>query len=70
MANVDWVRNRFVEIGPYKIHQDKETKLKRLFIPANLDDNPLLQQNDPQYEARLKMQGDKIYQVFTLWRLD
>ena len=60
---VDWVRNRFVEIGAYKIHQDKETKLKRLFIPANLDDNPHLQQNDPQYEARLKMQGDKIYQA-------
>jgi PBSX family phage terminase large subunit len=60
---VDWVRNRFVEIGAYKIHSDKETGLKRLFIPANLDDNPHLQQNDPQYEARLKMQGDKIYQA-------
>jgi hypothetical protein len=60
---VDWVRNRFVEIGAYTIHEDKETKLKRLFIPANLDDNPHLQKNDPQYEARLKMQGDKIYQA-------
>ncbi len=60
---VDWVRKRFVDIGAYKIHEDKVTSLKRLFIPANLDDNPHLKENDPQYEARLKMQGDKIYQA-------
>jgi hypothetical protein len=58
---VDWVRKRFVEPGAYNIYEEPNTGLKRLFIPATLDDNPHLQQNDKMYEQRLKMQGDKIY---------
>ena len=58
---VDWVRKRFVEPGPYKIHKDPATDLSRLYIPATLDDNPYLQNTDKGYEQRLKQQGDKIY---------
>ena len=61
--HIDWVRRRFIENGGYKIHKDPETNLSRLYIPATLDDNPYLKLNDPAYESRLKLQGNKIYQA-------
>ena len=61
--HVDWVRRRFVSGGSYKINKDKDTGLSRLYIPANLDDNPYLHGADKSYEARLKMQGDKLFQA-------
>ena len=61
--HVDWVRNHFVDHGPYKIYKDPKTQLSRLYIPATLDDNPYLMEGDRQYEQRLKMQGDKVYQA-------
>ena len=61
--NIDWVRVRFVDKGPYEIFKDNNTGLSRLYIPATLDDNPYLKLNDPLYENRLKLQGNKIYQA-------
>ena len=61
--NLDWVRKRFIEQGPYKIVKDRETELSRLYIPATLDDNPHLTIADPLYEKRLKQQGDNIFQA-------
>tara|TARA_Y100000593_G_C4305736_1_gene335642 strand:- start:299 stop:1669 length:1371 start_codon:yes stop_codon:yes gene_type:complete len=61
--HVDWVRNHFVDHGPYNIYKDPKTQLSRLYIPATLDDNPYLMESDRQYEQRLKMQGDKVYQA-------
>jgi hypothetical protein len=61
--HIDWVRQRFINNGAYNIIEDKESKLKRLFIPATLEDNPYLLKYDPNYEARLKMQGNKLYQA-------
>ncbi|QDP52512.1 MAG: putative terminase large subunit [Prokaryotic dsDNA virus sp.] len=61
--HVDWVRTHFVDHGPYNIYKDPGTQLSRLYIPATLDDNPYLMEADKQYEQRLKMQGDKVYQA-------
>jgi hypothetical protein len=61
--HVDWVREHFIQHGPYNIFKDPRTELSRLYIPATLDDNPYLLLNDKQYESRLKMQGDKVYQA-------
>jgi hypothetical protein len=61
--HVDWVRTHFVDHGPYNIYKDPNTTLSRLYIPATLDDNPYLLQNDKQYESRLKMQGEKVYKA-------
>lgn len=61
--NIDWVRKRFVNNGGYNIVKDVETNLSRLYIPATLDDNPYLKLNDPNYEQRLKLQGNKMYQA-------
>lgn len=52
-----WVRDRFVE--PYKegmkLLKDKRTGLTRMFVPAFLEDNPTLMQNDPLYAQKLMM---------------
>ena len=61
--HLDWVRKRFINNGAYNIVEDKESKLKRLYIPATLEDNPYLIMNDPTYEARLRTQGNKMYQA-------
>lgn len=58
---ISWVKQRFIDNGPYKIITDKETGLKRQFIPAKLEDNKFITENDPDYEKRLKLMGPKLY---------
>lgn len=78
----EWVRDRFVK--PFKIGGkvlvDPETKMKRIFIPAKVSDNPYM---DPNYEISLraipseaerkaKLEGDFwafTGQVFTEFRI-
>ncbi len=61
-----WVRDRFVEparegmtvIVDRKLRvtvKGEEIFLKRIFIPARVEDNPTLMQNDPLYLAKLEM---------------
>jgi len=59
---LNWVKNRFVDIGPAKkIHKftttdpfsKRDVTLTRQFIPAAVKDNPVLMESDPQYVARL-----------------
>jgi Terminase large subunit, T4likevirus-type, N-terminal len=46
-----WVRKHFIEPSPYgTVIVDRTTKLKRIFIPAKVDDNPHI---DPGYINRL-----------------
>lgn len=63
-----WVKARYITPDPrgYKILQDKllglrgeELILERVFIPSKLNDNILLQQNDPFYVARLRQAGSE-----------
>lgn len=62
-----WVKQRFVDIGrPMEPHKDKETGLLRIFIPALLDDNQILMQNDPTYELRLKALPEHLYRAYRL----
>jgi phage terminase large subunit len=59
-----WVKKRY--INPAKV-QNKwylESENKVLgFIPARLEDNPSLRMNDPTYEDRLKVVGEKKYKA-------
>lgn len=55
-----WIKNRFMDgHEPNKIfiveknEGKKTTKTSRVFIPSRLEDNKILMNNDPQYEARL-----------------
>lgn len=55
-----YLRDRFVKPAPEGnvILEDKVTKLKRIYIPAKLEDNPHLMENDPTYIARLQLLPD------------
>lgn len=52
-----WTRKRFVEPSHngMKVLVDKRTGLKRIFIPAFVDDNKYLMDNDPLYLAKLEL---------------
>jgi hypothetical protein len=52
-----YLRDRFVKpaISGNVVLIDKVTKLKRLYIPARLTDNPHLMNNDPDYINRLML---------------
>jgi len=79
-----WVKARFIDAcPPEQIYFDSETQLKRVFIPARLEDNLRLMSKDPDYDKRLRMNPDYLYrayrygdwdifagQVFSEWRRD
>jgi hypothetical protein len=50
-----WVKERFVTITDHKrTYFDPRSGLSRVFIPATIEDNPTLFENDPGYLARLE----------------
>lgn len=60
-----WVKMRFIDAAaPAEVYRDPETGLHRTFIPAFLDDNPILIKKDPGYEARLKALPRHLYRAF------
>ena len=61
-VGVGWVKQRFIDNGE-KIIIDNNTGLTRQYISATLDDNIYLKDNDPLYELRLKLMGDKLFKV-------
>jgi len=63
-----WVKSRYITPDPrgYRVIKEdfeglnKETiTLERVFIPSKLNDNRLLQENDPFYVARLRQSGSE-----------
>lgn len=82
-----WFRDWFVDLGPAgKTHTyttESGAKETHQFIPARLEDNPILERRDPGYRATLEAQPDAtkralLYgdwdvfegQVFSEWRRD
>ncbi len=58
----NWVKAAFVDPAPPLAIMQQSPRLggmRRQFIPARLEDNPALLQNDPGYEARLLGLGNK-----------
>lgn len=54
-----WVRDRFVTITAHgQSYIDPKTGLSRVFVPAKIEDNPSLFDNDPAYLARLEALPD------------
>jgi hypothetical protein len=52
----NWVKETWIDPAPpMAVHQAKETEggMRRVFIPARLEDNPTLVENDPTYVDRL-----------------
>ena len=54
-----WVKNRYVDpVPPLNIFKGNDGS-RRLFIPATVDDNWALAENDPDYVRRLESMGDE-----------
>ena len=55
-------KERFIDIGPpMQVHMCDGGS--RLFIPAKLEDNPVLMEADPEYENRLRNLPDEVYKA-------
>lgn len=67
-----WVKARYVEPAPpgepfeYQPQPDVEFRVQAVFIPSQLEDNPLLMLNDPRYEGRLSAVGGP--ELYRGWR--
>ncbi len=60
-----WVKQRFIDPAPPMTNfLDKDTGLKRVFIPSTIDDNMELLRNDPTYADRLKALPPALYKAF------
>ena len=56
----NWVKHRFIDgFEPNKVHTDKETGARRLFIPSYVNDNVFLMRADADYINRLKQLPEK-----------
>lgn len=56
-----WCKEGFVDHGPYRVHRasKEDGGMRRVFIPARLEDNPSLLEADPTYVNRLEGLGDE-----------
>lgn len=58
----NWVKNTWIDFAPafdIKTSAREEGGMNRQYIPARLEDNPALIENDPEYEYRLEGLGNK-----------
>ena len=55
-----WCKSGWIDHGPYRIHRAAKSEggMRRVFIPAKIEDNPALLQADPEYLDRLEGLGD------------
>lgn len=60
-----WVKTRFIDVAPpMTVFKDPVTGLGRVFIPARLEDNKKLEENDPEYRNRLLMQPEHLRRAY------
>jgi hypothetical protein len=65
-----WVRERFVDPAPPMTpFVDKTTGRSRIYIPATVDDNPVLIANDPKYISFLEGLKNTDLDLWKAWRL-
>jgi len=62
-----WIKARFIDnFEPFKTHRTVESSgfpITRCFIPSQLEDNPALMENDPDYGNRLKLLPQHLYRA-------
>lgn len=64
-----WVKRRFVTPAPWGTPFVGEDGRSRIFIPANIDDNPVLQEKDPGYIKYLDGLKKTDNALWKAWRL-
>lgn len=64
-----WVKKRFIDPAPPETtFYDKTSGRARIFIPARVDDNPILQEVDPDYVRGLDALKDTDIELWKAWR--
>lgn len=71
-----WVKGRFIDVAPYgqtyryKVRGSNgtEIELTRIYIPATMDDNPVLMRLDPTYIARIDAIKETDPDLWKAWR--
>jgi len=64
-----WVKERFVDVGiPMEPHTTADD-MTRIFIPATIDDNPILIEKDPRYVKMLDSLRSSDEELWKAWRL-
>lgn len=65
-----WVKKRFVEFSkPFIRKPDPTSGRLRVFVPAKVDDNPVLMTADPMYVKSLDALHDTDVELWKAWRL-
>lgn len=65
----NWVKARYIDPSPPGIpFYDEEQKTWRVFIPSTLDDNRVLQENDPDYWKRIEASAAGDEELLRAWR--
>lgn len=65
-----WVKKRFIDFSPPLIRKPDPTSGRlRVFVPAKIDDNPILMQADPNYVKSLDALQDTDVELWKAWRL-
>jgi hypothetical protein len=66
----EWVKKRFVDVAPPNTpYIDPVSGQSRIYIPATLDDNPTLMENDPAYIKQLDALKETDIDLWKAWRL-
>lgn len=64
-----WVKHRWIDqAAPNSVFTDEEG-INKIFIPAGIEDNPVLMQNDPAYVKRLDAIKHVDEDLYKAWRL-
>lgn len=70
LSGNSWVKNRFIDVAPYNTtYTDTITGRKRIYIPATIDDNPILKDSDPNYVHFLDGLKQVDENLWKAWRL-
>jgi hypothetical protein len=65
----NWVKARYIDPAPPWVpFADPLTGRQRVFIPATLDDNPVLRDNDPDYWRRVEASASGNAELLKAWR--
>lgn len=64
-----WVKARFIDVAPPDTTYTDSEGNTRIFVPATLDDNPVLQEKDPGYIKRLDALKKTDEELWRAWRL-
>lgn len=64
-----WVKGRWIDKAPPNTVFTDEEQINKIFIPAGIEDNPVLMLNDPAYVRRLDAIKHVDEDLYKAWRL-